>query len=307
MSSKYFDVAIPFDIWSDVIGELQRLPNWSTWLERIGNVPLTPVPLLGERISELEAENKQLKDDKRILHAQFVTKGYIPQDIASECLEMLSPLEVKGEPNTLWALVRKAMSTIKELENKSDKALKVISSLRSCSDDDGDDCWCIESPTGDNYDKRGITKHEPRCIDIRYLLKGTVFEEPKLEFARPGTPWCWLTWAMRENGIVELRAVSLTSSHAEYSRKSLRHEDEFGIYKTNPLVRVWSEKRWAEHIYGLTGSGANTSDEVIQEIGKEDSPQFKEFLATQYSKMRSKMLAQEGRIKELEEQLNKPR
>lgn len=129
----------------------------------------------------------------------------------------------------------------------------------------------------------------------------------KLEFSERGVPWCWLTWALRENGLVELRAVSLTSFHAEYARKSLKEEQRVGCYNDNPLVRTWSEKRWTEHIYGLNGLGTTASDEVIQEAHDNSSEfktsQFKEFMANQYSVMRGKLLAAQEKIKELEQQI----
>lgn len=45
-------------------------------------------------------------------------RTYVPQDVAAECLQMLAPLDAVGEPNTLWALVHKAMSTIETLKKR---------------------------------------------------------------------------------------------------------------------------------------------------------------------------------------------
>lgn len=38
--------------------------------------------------------------------------SYVPQDIAMELIAILAPLDVRGEPNTIWALTKKAMATI---------------------------------------------------------------------------------------------------------------------------------------------------------------------------------------------------
>ncbi|KKM73587.1 hypothetical protein LCGC14_1408960 [marine sediment metagenome] len=61
-------------------------------------------------------------------------------------------------------------------------------------------------------------------------------------------PIVWLTWAERENGLIELRAVSLTEKHAEYSLGTTKEEVTRQAH--NKVIRVWSEKREAEHLYG---------------------------------------------------------
>ena len=219
-------------------------------------------------MEQLEDRIKKLEEENRILHAQFDAKGYIPQDIASECLEMLKPLDVMGEPNTLWALVKKAMKTIEiwkaefnETLHKLNRAVELFEELTRGVDDDGGPCWCDESPCGDNYEKRGITKHEPQCIDIKELMcsenKCSKHNHIRLTYDTWNRPMCWLLWGLRENGLVELRSVSLTEKHATAALESAKHEIEFysDQSKFNPTIRVWNEQRQAEHIYGASIAG----------------------------------------------------
>lgn len=74
------------------------------------------------RVEDLEHEAllnqdrcDQLEDALAVAGQQIVS-SYVPQDVAMECLEMLKPLDRPGYPNTLWALVKRAMERISELE-----------------------------------------------------------------------------------------------------------------------------------------------------------------------------------------------
>jgi uncharacterized Zn finger protein (UPF0148 family) len=65
------------------------------------------------------------------------TASYVPQDVAMECLKILAPLDVPGEPNTLLALVTKAMKrgdAYREALEKSSAALHEIG--ERCRDHD---------------------------------------------------------------------------------------------------------------------------------------------------------------------------
>lgn len=68
-----------------------------------------------------------------------------------------------------------------------------------------------------------------------------------------GLPIVWLTWGLRENGLVELCTVSLTNRHANYARAIIENEIHGESNPVRiPFVRCWIERRWAEHIFGMS-------------------------------------------------------
>ncbi len=78
-----------------------------------------------------------------------------------------------------------------------------------------------------------------------------------------GHPMCWLTWIERENGLVELRAVSLTKKHAGYTRAAMNDEAKRWDSGLLNIVRVWTEEREAEHFFG-----AAMNEQAVANIGK---------------------------------------
>lgn len=77
----------------------------------------------------------------------------------------------------------------------------------------------------------------------------TVNRNIPLTFNKQNNPVVWLTWALRSNGLVELRAISLTQRHVRYVRAACRDPINWpGV----PTVRFWTEKREAEHMLGLS-------------------------------------------------------
>ena len=77
--------------------------------------------------------------------------------------------------------------------------------------------------------------------------------EVQLTFNERGNPVVWLTWALRENGVVELRAMSLTTAHLDYVRGCCRNDMNWpgsNLTIGVPTVRFWTEKREAEHLLG---------------------------------------------------------
>lgn len=78
------------------------------------------IALLNRRVAKAEADARHWEakwlQEKMNAKAEIerLKRGYVPQDIAQECLAALAPLDVEGEPNTLWALVQKAMRLLSE-------------------------------------------------------------------------------------------------------------------------------------------------------------------------------------------------
>ncbi len=73
----------------------------------------------------------------------------------------------------------------------------------------------------------------------------------ELTYGKQGNPIVWVTWAQRENGLMELRSISLTKKHAGYAKKAVEHEMNHPALIT-PILKVWTEECEAEHVYGGT-------------------------------------------------------
>lgn len=91
------------------VGEMDEFyPNWRNEVEEI--------PLLKKRIAELEAAT-QPKPQSEIPSRDVI------DDIARECLQMLAPWDVRGEPNTLWALTKKVTERLAKFEKQLTPAI----------------------------------------------------------------------------------------------------------------------------------------------------------------------------------------
>lgn len=65
-------------------------------------------------------------------------------------------------------------------------------------------------------------------------------------------PMIWLVWAVRKNGLVELRSVSLTREHADVALTYVRKNEPPAFRPQLELERTWIEERRANHIYGAS-------------------------------------------------------
>jgi hypothetical protein len=74
-------------------------------------------------------------------------------------------------------------------------------------------------------------------------------DDIKLTFNDKGHPIAWLTWAQRENGLMELRCISLTKKHSKYAVEAVTYEKNHPSAYT-PIIRIWTEEVELEHIYG---------------------------------------------------------
>lgn len=95
-----------------------------------------------ERLGEREGVGAWLTTLARVI-AGLEVPSYVPQEVAAECLKALAPLDVPGEPNTLWALVLKAMRRIGELETRGralTAALEHMQWCRSCAEGPWEQC-----------------------------------------------------------------------------------------------------------------------------------------------------------------------
>jgi hypothetical protein len=64
-----------------------------------------------------------------------------------------------------------------------------------------------------------------------------------------GVPVVWLVWAERQTGLIELRSVSLTETHAGYAKAMI--ENEIERPSPIPVVNTWIEKVQAEHCFAF--------------------------------------------------------
>lgn len=83
----------------------------------------TKIDALRSRIAELTSANATAElnglaaEARRIRELVESSDSYVPQDVAAECMLMLAPLDEPGKPNTLLALVERAMKRLGDLEH----------------------------------------------------------------------------------------------------------------------------------------------------------------------------------------------
>jgi hypothetical protein len=61
---------------------------------------------------------------------------------------------------------------------------------------------------------------------------------------------CWITWAQRKSGTVELRAISLYKKHSEFARQAVEYEIANKRAWADYVERTWSEEVEFNHIWG---------------------------------------------------------
>lgn len=104
-----------------------------------------------------------------------------------------------------------------------------------------------------------------------------------------GRPLITMTWILRQNGLVELRAISISKRHKKYSAgvgvaEVKEHEGSTAVFA---VIRSWQEEREADHLFGGTdellalATGPNSAGQRISDLQKE-----REALAVDNQRMR---------------------
>lgn len=63
-------------------------------------------------------------------------------------------------------------------------------------------------------------------------------------------PVVWIVWTQRENGLMELRSISLSRRHAGYAKRNIETYEVGHPAMVTAITRVWIEECEANHVYG---------------------------------------------------------
>ncbi len=138
---------------------------------------------LKARLEDLQVRHEIVRNEFAVRTAADAQSASVPQGIAMDVLMMLEEagMGAIGKPNTLWAMVREVVGTLKDAEAARLQAEANAAALREALLDtrkgedrgDGLPCWCGSPSYAAHRRNSGRAEnggHEPRCAACRAAL-----------------------------------------------------------------------------------------------------------------------------------------